>query len=283
MIVRGGHRGGLDGIDVWSENIWVHDVEVTNKDECVTVKSPSNNILVEQVHCNVSGGCAMGSLGADVGEWYLGRSHWLGIQILICSNTAIRDIVYRNIYTHNSNQMYMIKSRGGSGSVSNVVLANFTGHSNAYTMDFDTAWSSMKPVAGDGIQYSNIHIDSWMGTCKDGVRRPPLRLHCPAKVPCTDITVDDFNIWTEQGDELHHECQNAYGNGSCLRKNKGGSKLSSYSSTSTLTSVDASLISEQSRQYMHMEGELTSGLGLTAPIPIPPIPLSFYPGRPAIH
>lgn len=38
MVVRGGNEGGLDGIDVWGTNIWVHDVEVTNKDECVTVK-----------------------------------------------------------------------------------------------------------------------------------------------------------------------------------------------------------------------------------------------------
>jgi rhamnogalacturonan hydrolase len=38
MVVRGGNEGGLDGFDVWGNNIWVHDVEVTNKDECVTVK-----------------------------------------------------------------------------------------------------------------------------------------------------------------------------------------------------------------------------------------------------
>lgn len=31
MAIRGGDMGGLDGIDVWSTNIWVHDVEVTNK------------------------------------------------------------------------------------------------------------------------------------------------------------------------------------------------------------------------------------------------------------
>lgn len=26
MAIRGGNSGGLDGIDVWSTNIWVHDV-----------------------------------------------------------------------------------------------------------------------------------------------------------------------------------------------------------------------------------------------------------------
>ena len=38
MVIRGGNEGGLDGVDVWGTNIWIHDVEVTNKDECVTVK-----------------------------------------------------------------------------------------------------------------------------------------------------------------------------------------------------------------------------------------------------
>jgi hypothetical protein len=38
MVIYGGYEGGLDGIDIWGENIWVHDIEVSNKDECVTVK-----------------------------------------------------------------------------------------------------------------------------------------------------------------------------------------------------------------------------------------------------
>lgn len=31
MAIRGGAHGGLDGIDVWSDDIWIHDVMVTNK------------------------------------------------------------------------------------------------------------------------------------------------------------------------------------------------------------------------------------------------------------
>ena len=31
MAIRGGDSGGLDGIDVWSTNMWIHDVMVTNK------------------------------------------------------------------------------------------------------------------------------------------------------------------------------------------------------------------------------------------------------------
>ena len=97
LAIRGTNLGGSDGVDVWGEcsplnratplpllnlqscegtNYWIHDVEVTNRDECVTVKSPSNNILVERIWCNQSGGSAIGSLG---------------------SGTAIENIVYRNV------------------------------------------------------------------------------------------------------------------------------------------------------------------------------------------
>jgi hypothetical protein len=31
LAIRGGDSGGLDGIDVWSNDIWIHDVMVTNK------------------------------------------------------------------------------------------------------------------------------------------------------------------------------------------------------------------------------------------------------------
>ena len=31
LAIRGGNSGGLDGIDVWSTDMWIHDVMVTNK------------------------------------------------------------------------------------------------------------------------------------------------------------------------------------------------------------------------------------------------------------
>lgn len=43
------------------------------------------------------------------------------------SGTNVTDIVYRNIYTWDSNQMFMIKSNGGSGDVSNILFENFIG------------------------------------------------------------------------------------------------------------------------------------------------------------
>jgi rhamnogalacturonan hydrolase len=37
MVIRGSYQGGIDGIDVWSDNIWIHDVSLRNSN------SPSAN------------------------------------------------------------------------------------------------------------------------------------------------------------------------------------------------------------------------------------------------
>ncbi|KAH7126106.1 pectin lyase fold/virulence factor [Dactylonectria macrodidyma] len=247
MVIHGGNRGGLDGIDVWGTNIWIHDLEVSNKDECVTVKNPSNNLLIENIFCNWSGGCAMGSLGTD---------------------TAISNIIYNNVYTQNANQMFMFKSYGGSGTVSNVQLNNFIGHSNAYTLDLDATWSSMSPIDGDGILYTNFTFAGWAGTCLNGHQRGPIKFNCPPDVPCTEMVVDDFNVWTEEGDYVEHWCNNAYGSGVCLDE---GSGSSTFTTTQTVTAVTDYTIAT-------MDNEISTGLGLTVSIPIPTLRASFYPG-----
>ncbi|PQE28690.1 putative rhamnogalacturonase A precursor protein [Rutstroemia sp. NJR-2017a WRK4] len=249
MVVRGGNEGGLDGIDVWGTNIWVHDVEVTNKDECVTVKSPASHILVENVYCNWSGGCAIGSLGAD---------------------TAISNVEYNHIYSHHCNQMMMIKSNGGSGSLKSATFNNFMGHSNAYTLDIDTAWTGMTPVSGSGVSYSDLTFSHWHGTCANGAARAPIQLLCPAAVPCTGLTISSFYIWTDAGSVEYYKCNNAYGSGPCLHT---ATSHTTYTSTGTVTSVPTA-----SYAYTTMPGELTAGLGITTSIAIPTHPASYFPG-----
>jgi rhamnogalacturonan hydrolase len=66
ITIRGPSIGGTDGIDIiCTDNCYLHDIEVTNRDECISVKSPSNNILIENIYCNQSGGMSIGSLTAD--------------------------------------------------------------------------------------------------------------------------------------------------------------------------------------------------------------------------
>jgi rhamnogalacturonan hydrolase len=89
------------------------------------------------VWCNQSGGSAIGSLGAG---------------------TAISSVLYRDIYTNGGNQAFMIKSNGGSGSVSNAQFLNFIARGVAYGLDVNQYWSSQTPASGAGVALSNIHF-----------------------------------------------------------------------------------------------------------------------------
>ncbi|KAF6802563.1 rhamnogalacturonase A precursor [Colletotrichum sojae] len=247
MIVRGGNQGGLDGFNLMaSTNVHVHDVAVTNKDECVTVKNKSNHILVENVFCNWSGGCGIGSLGAD---------------------TAISDILYRNVYTSKSNQMLMIKNNGGDGVFQNSRFENFIGHGNAYSLKIDAAWAGQSKVAGNGVEYKNLTFANWKGTAANGAQRGAVVALCAAAVPCENIDVSGINIWTETGSSMVDKCENAFGKGHCLRSGSG-----KYTSTATTKTVAG-------YQATTMPGLVTAGLGITASIPIPPVPTTFFPGQ----
>ncbi|CAK96934.1 CAZyme family GH28 [Aspergillus niger] len=252
MVIRGASMGGLDGIDISGANYWIHDVEVTNGDECVTVKSPSANVRVENVFCNHSGGCAMGSLGTD---------------------TNISNIEFENIYTYNSTQMYMIKSNGGNGTVTNCSFKNFIGYSNAYMLDLDTYWGDESD--GDGIKYENIGFENWKGTSSNGIQRSPIRILCPDANPCTNITLTAVELWTDTGDYVKQECSSAYGEGECLRQQNG--TLASYSFTTTITSVPVTAYSPTTT----MPGLISTSMDTTTSIPIPTIPTSFFPGASA--
>lgn len=222
---------------------------VTNKDECVTVKSPSKNILIENIYCNSSGGCALGSLGAG---------------------TAISQVIYRNVYTWSSNQMMMIKSNGGSGYVEDVVFENFIGHGNAYSLDIDQYWSSMDAATGSGVQLSNITFKNWKGTEANGASRGPVKVVCADGAPCTDITISDFAMWTEAGSKQWYSCRSAYGTGFCLKK---GTAASYAATTSTQTAAPTGYSAAS------MAGDLKMDFGTTVSIPIPTLPTSYYPGK----
>ncbi|PAV21490.1 rhamnogalacturonase [Pyrrhoderma noxium] len=252
MAIRGTNLGGSDGIDVWGTNNWIHDVEVTNRDECVCVKSPSSNIMVERVWCNQSGGSSIGSLGAGV---------------------AVEDIYYRDVYTNGGNQIFLIKSWGGSGYAKNILLENFLSHNTAYGLDVDQYWSGMTQADGAGVQLSNITFRDWEGAVADGVKRPPIQFICSNSVPCTGMHLDNVKLWSNT-DEAVNKCQSAFGDGgSCL---KSGT-VDNYNVITTTVSRPPGYTSPPT-----LSGDLSSGFATNSPIPIPTIPTTFFPGKPQI-
>lgn len=190
--------------------------------------------------------------------------------MLKCLTSDISKVQYRNVYTVNSNQMYMFKSNGGNGTVTTVTLENFIGHSNAYSLDVDSYWSSMSPVAGNGVLYNSITFTNWTGDCANGSERAPINVICPSGNPCTNLVIDDFRMWTDSGSYEYYKCADAWGSGYCL---KGGSAHTAYGTvTSTVTSAPSGYVAP------YMPSDLSSGLGITTSIPIPTVPTTFFPG-----
>ncbi|KDN34902.1 hypothetical protein RSAG8_12042, partial [Rhizoctonia solani AG-8 WAC10335] len=108
ITIRGGNQGGLDGIDISGTNYHVHHVEVTNRDECISVKSPSQQATIENIRCNQSGGSSIGSLK---------------------DGSVIENILFQNIENYQVTNAFMLKTYPGGASpgyVKNVVLRNFT-------------------------------------------------------------------------------------------------------------------------------------------------------------
>ncbi|KAE8388779.1 pectin lyase fold/virulence factor [Aspergillus alliaceus] len=100
LTIRGANLGSYDGIDGIGTNYYIHDNEVTNLDECVSVESPSHHALIENLVLNVS---------ADISNIYA-----------------------RNISILNGNNIaFIITYPGGSGTVTNITFENF--RSKPYT------------------------------------------------------------------------------------------------------------------------------------------------------
>ncbi|KAG9012742.1 hypothetical protein FRB93_001295 [Tulasnella sp. JGI-2019a] len=245
LAIRGTNLGGSDGIDISGVNHWVHDVEVTNRDECVTVKSPASNFLIERIWCNQSGGSAIGSLS---------------------DGTAIADIVYRNVYTNGGNQMMMIKSNLGSGSVENVLFQNFIGRGTAYGLDVNQYWEST-PGTGPGVLLNNITFENWDAEIVSVVRAP-VQFICADGAPCQQMILSNVNMYVESGTAVV-KCESAYGTGACLK----ASGTASYSAITSTITLPASYTVPPT-----LAGDLASGFATNSSIPIPTIPSTFYPG-----
>jgi len=112
--------------------------------------------------------------------------------------------------------MFMIKSNGGNGSVSDCNFNNFIGHSNAYSLDINAFWEDVTVAPGAGVLFTDLTFNNWTGDCSDGAQRGPIQVLCPSGQPCDGITITDFAVWTDTGNVEYYVCENAWGSGACL-------------------------------------------------------------------
>jgi rhamnogalacturonan hydrolase len=141
VTIRGPDVGGTDGIDLTcTDNCYIHDCEVTNRDECVSVKSPSQNVLIEDMYCNHSGGMSIGSVTSNSMFSNESKNNEILNDHSIVADDAtgaeVSNITMRNIYSFQCTQMLMIKTYpGGNGSrgyVKDSLFENFWSYDSTY-------------------------------------------------------------------------------------------------------------------------------------------------------
>ncbi|KAL9625816.1 MAG: hypothetical protein Q9160_000136 [Pyrenula sp. 1 TL-2023] len=251
ITVRGPDIGGTDGIDlICDDNCHLHDFEVTNRDECVSVKSPSSNVLIENAYCNHSGGMSIGSLTAD------------GVTDPSTA-AAVSNITMQNIYVYKNTQMLMIKTfPGGSGAVGYVkdsLFQNFWAYDTTYALDIDQYWESHTTPNTGAVALSGLTFKNWQGTMDNGASRGAIVIRGSDIVPVQDITLEDFNMWTVNGNKVVNVCKNVYGTGYCAAS---GSGSATFTTSVTSTTPPAGFTSPTSPTWA------VEGYGTTDPIPV---------------
>ncbi|KAF4962764.1 hypothetical protein FSARC_9168 [Fusarium sarcochroum] len=252
LTIRGANLGSYDGVDVVGTNYWIHDIEVTNRDECVSVKSPSNHALVENLVCNQAGsGISIGSLNVSA---------------------SIANIHARNINIIQGNNIAFIKTYpGGSGHVTNITFENFRSKASLYGLDINQYWqNTFEPDTG-AVALSNIAFKNFSGSVADGAKRPPLFLVANDLSFATNVTIEDVSIWTESGTSVVNKISNIYGHGDDsygkadgIKSLASGQSPTPYTSTYTVTAKPTGWTAPSLPTW----AAASTGYGTDVPIPV---------------
>nr|ABD67155.1 putative endo-rhamnogalacturonase F [Aspergillus niger] len=258
LTIRGANLGSYDGIDAIGTNYYIHDNEVTNRDECVSVKSPSHHALVENLVCNQAGsGVSIGSLNVSA---------------------EISNIEARNISIIQGNNIAFIKTYpGGSGYVKDVTFENFRSLNSLYGLDINQYWQNTWEPDTGSVTLSNLVFKNFSGSVADGALRPPLYLFASDLTFATNVTVEEFSVWTETGTTVVNKISNIFGTGDdSYEENDGIESLQSgespytYTSTYTITASPTNWQAPSTPTWALP----STGYGTASPIPVyTPAPL----------
>ncbi|KAB8205934.1 pectin lyase fold/virulence factor [Aspergillus parasiticus] len=252
LTIRGANLGSYDGIDAIGTNYYIHDNEVTNRDECVSIKSPSHHALVENLVCNQAGsGLSIGSLNVSA---------------------EISNIVARNISILQGNNIAFIKTYpGGSGYVSNITFENFRSKASLYGLNINQYWQNTFTPDTGAVTLSNIIFRNVTGSVADGAQRPPLYLIANDLTFATNVTVEDVSVWTETGDSVVNKISNVFGTGDGnYGVNDGievlgvGEVPTAYTRTVTVTETPTGWV----KPGLPAWAAPSTGFGTASPIPV---------------
>ena len=139
-----------DGMEpMWSSNVYVSGARIINGDDCITVKSGSSDILVEDLYCEHGDGLTIGSI------WY----------------DDVSNVTYRRVVMNRTHNGPMVKGRSqGNATVSGITFEDvlLLGVRLALTIDCDYETPGTV-VPNEGVLVTRVVYRNITGTVRPGV------------------------------------------------------------------------------------------------------------------
>ncbi|KAI9603963.1 hypothetical protein H4Q26_003572 [Puccinia striiformis f. sp. tritici PST-130] len=157
--------------------------EIKTGDECVTAKSPMDTLLVENIRCINTDGCAIGSFGPSTKGY------------------TIQNVLYRNVTLSNASNGVVVKSYSSAeGIIRNITYMDFTLDNVGYPIKFDNTWGetlkkTKRSIIGSGQgsqRWSDAKFINFRGT--GNKYRPLVTLNCPTTYPCRDFKFQNIQL-----------------------------------------------------------------------------------------
>jgi polygalacturonase len=134
-----------DGFEpMWSNHVTFRRCRVLNGDDCITIKSGSSNILVEDLYCEHGDGLTIGSI------WY----------------DDVTNVTYRRVVMNRTHNGPMIKGRSqGNATVSNITFENIELIDVRLALTVDCVYETLGTVVPNtGVQALGITFRNISGT-----------------------------------------------------------------------------------------------------------------------
>ncbi|KAG0610831.1 hypothetical protein M758_7G095200 [Ceratodon purpureus] len=187
-----------DGIHLTnSRNVFILNCKIRTGDDCVSIQSGSNRVLIEDIMCGPGHGISVGSLGESKS-----RACVWGIR------------VERAIFDRTTNGFRIKTWQGGSGHAHGMRFVNSRMNRVHNPVVIDQYYcDSPTPCTNQtsAVAISEIIIANITGTSSSN---SAVKIKCSDHVPCRNIVLQNIAVRTGPDQDLsnaHFSCWNAYG------------------------------------------------------------------------
>jgi hypothetical protein len=160
-----------DGVEpMWSHNVHIYNMTISNGDDCITVKSGSSNVLVEDIKCEHSHGITIGSV------WY----------------DDVTNVTYRNIEMLNTSAGCRIKGRSqGNATISDVKFENIKLNAVNTGIEIDMTYETPGTTTHNiGVTARDITFTNVSGT----TTRIDAAIGCLKGRPCEELRASGVHL-----------------------------------------------------------------------------------------